>query len=103
MASNITTTHVYKINGRLIVANSPIEAIGIFNDYYKETYDITEEVQSLKVVVDDSITCPSSSALIRQQERVSKEELKAWIIKNIRQSNISDDSLAKSLYSLVYK
>lgn len=103
MASNITTTHVYKINGRLIVANSPIEAIGIFNDYYKETYDITEEVQSLKAVVDDNITCPSSSALVRRQKEVTKEELKAWIIENIRQSNMSDDSLAESLYSLVYK
>lgn len=101
MASNITTTHVYKVNGRLIVANSPTEAMNIFNDYYKETYGLEEEVRSLVVVLDDNITCPSSSALTRRQKKVSKEELKAWIIKNV--SNMSNDSLAESLYSFIYK
>lgn len=102
MAKCIITTHVYKINGRLIVANSPIEAINIFNDYNKEVYKLLEEVQSLKVVVDDSITCPSSSALIRQLKERTEEELKAWI-KDVKKSNMSDDALVTSLYSLIYK
>lgn len=103
-SSNITTTRVYRVNGRLVIADNPIEAINLFNDYYnKREFNCKEEVESLKVVKDEDYICPSSSALVKQQERVSKEELKAWIIKNIRQSNMSDDSLAESLYSLVYK
>lgn len=103
-SSNITITRIYKVNGRLVIADSPIEAINLFNDYYnKGKGSCKEEIESLKVVKDEDYICPSSMALVRQQERVSKEELKAWIIKNIRQSNISDDSLAEALYSLVYK
>lgn len=102
MAKYITKTHVYKVNGRLIVANGPTEAINIFNDYNKEVYKLSEEVQSLKVVIDDSITCPSSSALIRQLKERTEEELKAWI-KDVKKSNMSDDALVTSLYSLIYK
>lgn len=104
MAKYITTTRVYIVNGRLIVANDPIEAIGIYNDYYnKKVNGYIEEIKSLKVVSDESCICPSSSALIRQLKEVTKEELKAWIVKNVRKSNISDDSLAESLYSLLYE
>lgn len=103
MASNITTTHVYRVNGRLVIANNPIEAINIFNEYYKGIDGYVEEINSLKLVVDESYTCPSSSAFIRKPRELTKEELKAWIVQNFRKSNLSDDALAESLYLLIYK
>ena len=103
MAKYITKTHVYKINGRLVVASSPIEAINIFNDHYnKNANSYKEEITSLKVIKDEDYTCPSSSALVRQLKEITKEELKAWI-KDVKKSNMSDDALAESLYSLIYK
>lgn len=103
MASDITITQVYLINNRLIVANNPIEAINIFNEYYREVDGYVEEIKSLKLVVDESYTCPSSNAFIRKAKKLTKEELKAWIVQNVRKSNLSDDALAESLYSTIYK
>lgn len=63
---NIDTTKVYKVNGRLVVANDIVEAIDIYREYYASTdsYNRTPEIESVSLIKDGQLI--SSSALIRK-------------------------------------
>ena len=64
--SKITTTHVYKVNGELVVAGNVEEAINIYREHLL-SYSIRPEIKSIILIEDDNIP-PSSSALIRDKE-----------------------------------
>lgn len=65
--ANIVTTQVYRINGRLVVANDVVEAIGIYKEYYTsiDSYNMSPEIESV-FLIKDGQTVPSSAALIRK-------------------------------------
>ena len=65
--TNIGTTQVYQINGRLVVASDVIEAITIYKEYYssKDSYGMTPEIESV-LLIKDGQTVSRSSALIRK-------------------------------------
>lgn len=59
--SNITTTYVYLVNQRLVVAKNIVEAVGI----YKEYYSSSPEIESVQLVKDGQVIS-SADALIRK-------------------------------------
>ena len=65
--TKITTTHVYKINGRLVVAENIIDAINIYREDLSPNYSIDDGIKSVVIVEDDNIP-PSNSALIREKK-----------------------------------
>ena len=65
--TNIGTTQVYQINGRLVVASDIVEAIGIYKEHYAsiDSYNMSPEIESVHLIKDGQ-TVSSSTALIRK-------------------------------------
>ena len=63
--TNIGTTQVFQINGRLVVASDVVEAIGIYKEYYTsiDSYNMSPEIESVHLIKDGQ-TISSSAALI---------------------------------------
>lgn len=65
--SKITTTHVYKINGELVVADHIEDAIKIYKEHLLMFGTPYPVIKSVTLVEDDKIIS-SNSALIRDKE-----------------------------------
>ena len=63
----IVQTNVYKVNGKLVVADSVKEAIDIYNTYYEDIYVTPPIIKSVNIVGDDDIP-QSYYALLSQNE-----------------------------------
>ena len=85
MANNITTTHVYKVNGRLVIAKDAVEAINILTEYLKDTNGeyCVEDVTSLEMIT-DGYTCSSNDAIVKNPKiDISVADIRNWYINNI--------------------
>lgn len=63
--SKITTTHVYKVNGELVIADNVEVAVNIYREHLMSFGTPHPEIKSIILIEDDNIP-PSSSALIRE-------------------------------------
>lgn len=101
--NNITTTHVYKVNGRLVVAKDAVEAINVLTEYIKDTsseYEV-EEITTLELIT-DGYPCSSNNALLKHSKiDISAKDIQEWLMNNIANSNKSIESIARELYKFI--
>lgn len=67
--SKITTTHIYKVNGDLVVADCIEDAVKIYREYLLQFGTLHPVIKSVTLVEDDNIP-PSNFALIRNKETI---------------------------------
>ena len=65
--ANIITAQIYKVNGRLVVADNIEDAIKIYKEHKLSFGTLHPEIKSVTLVEDDSIP-PLNFALIRDKE-----------------------------------
>lgn len=64
----ITTTHVYKVNGELVVADNIEDAVKIYKEHLASFGTLHPVIKSVTLVEDDNIVS-SNSALIRDKQQ----------------------------------
>ena len=103
MTNNITTTHVYKVNGRLVIAKNAVEAINILAEYLKDTNGeyCVEDVTSLEMIT-DGYACSSNDAIVKNPKiDISVKNIQEWLMNNVAYSNKSIESIAIDLHKFI--
>lgn len=103
MAEDIKIAHVYKVNGRLVVAKDAVEAINILNEYLEgvgSKYN-TEEITSLELIT-DGYPCSSNTAIFKSPKiDISLEDIRKWFTDNILNSNKSIEDKVNDLHTFI--
>lgn len=82
MKSSITITHIYKVNGYLVVARNAVEAINVLTEYLKGIIGEhhTEDIISLEVIDEG---CGSDALIKNPKIDISVEDIRNWYMDNI--------------------